>query len=52
MTRKVRKLNQQRQGTSEADFCADWCKGHLDGHGQRILTAYADRLRALEGMTP
>jgi hypothetical protein len=52
MTRKVRKLNQQRTGATEADFGADWCKGHLDGHGQRILAAYADRLHALEGMTP
>jgi hypothetical protein len=54
MARKVRKFNRQRDGQpgpslpTEAAFCADWCKGHFDNHGQRTLAAFADRLRALE----
>ena len=34
-------------GGSEADFGPDWCKGHFDGHGQRTLRQYHDRLQSL-----
>ncbi len=54
MMRKVRKfspyspaLNSDGPG-SEAAFCADWCKGHFDNHGQHTLHAYANRLHVLE----
>jgi hypothetical protein len=52
MKRKVKKFSQQHHNHAEATFCADWCKGHFDSHGQRILAAFADRLRALERLTP
>jgi hypothetical protein len=54
MARKVRKFSRQRGAQDglglqiEAAFCADWCKGHFDNHGQRTLNAFAERLRALE----
>lgn len=54
MTRKVRKLSVESAagevlptGSPEASFCADWCKGHLDGHAARTLKAYNDRIEAL-----
>jgi hypothetical protein len=48
MDRKVHKFSRQRDGAAETAFCADWCKGHFDGHGERTLTAFTDRLRAIE----
>ena len=48
MDRKVLKFSRQRNGAVETAFCADWCKGHFDGHGQRTMTAFSDRLRAIE----
>lgn len=47
MERKVRKLS---AGNSqlEASFARDWCKGHVDTHGHRILAAYDERCRAME----
>lgn len=47
MQRKVRKFGQQN-GSDEADFCADWCKGHFQSHGRRTLEAFTERLRQLE----
>lgn len=47
MQRKLRKFAGQSAESIETAFCADWCKGHFDGHGQRILRAFADRLRML-----
>lgn len=52
MERKIRRFSRNRQDNVEVDFSADWCKGHFDGHGQRTLAAYADRLRTLEGLLP
>lgn len=48
MRRKIRRFARWQDRNGEADFCADWCKGHFDGHAQRTLAAYALRLRALE----
>jgi hypothetical protein len=47
MARKVRKFTALYGVGAEAAFCADWCKGHFGGHGQRTLDAFAERLRAL-----
>jgi hypothetical protein len=52
MKRKVKRFKQQRDDHGEATFCADQCKGHFDGHRQRILTAFAARLRAFEQLAP
>lgn len=47
--RKIARFNEQhnRDGT-EAQFSADWCKGHFEGHAGRVLQAYRQRLEALE----
>ena len=52
MKRKVKRFNQQPNDHGEATFCADQCKGHFDGHRQRILAAFAARLRAFEQLAP
>jgi len=44
MKRKTRKFSQQDPEAPEAEFCADWCKGHFDRHQQRTLETYAARL--------
>ncbi|MBI3967159.1 MAG: hypothetical protein HY329_16115 [Chloroflexi bacterium] len=48
MSRKLRKFSRRPAQHAEAVFGPDWCKGHFDGHGQRVLDAFADRLHALE----
>jgi hypothetical protein len=53
MRRKIARFTAeaaQRTPTSshEAEFSADACKGHVDGHGERIMTAYQARLRAIQ----
>ncbi|MDI3339982.1 MAG: hypothetical protein QJR03_05555 [Sphaerobacter sp.] len=50
--RKIRRLSQASGPGAEAEFTADWCKGHIDGHGRRTLAAYAARLRALGVFDP
>ena len=47
MRRKVLKLGQQGAGHAEAQFGADWCKGHFAGYGQRTMDAFQQRLRQL-----
>jgi hypothetical protein len=46
MERKIAKLKAQMTASDpiEADFGADWCKGHFGGYGQRTLGAMADRM--------
>ncbi len=53
MDRKVRKFGNMGgepgpDGWQEATFCEDWCKGHLDHHGQRALRAFEQRVEALK----
>ena len=52
MRRKVRKLGRVAGDNREAAYSADWCKGHVNGHEQRILTTYTERWRAAEGRLP
>jgi hypothetical protein len=50
MRRKIRKFGRAytyqngNYDASEAAFSADWCKGHFDGHGRRIMETFAGRL--------
>ena len=47
-SRKMRKFHAASLREPEARFSADVCKGHVDGHGARILAAFAERLAALD----
>jgi hypothetical protein len=44
MARKVRMLRAQANGSGEAEFGPDICKGHFAGHARRTLEAFAARL--------
>jgi hypothetical protein len=46
MQRKILKFAHQG-GNIETAFSPEWCKGHFDGHGQRVMAAYRERLAAL-----
>lgn len=48
MGRKLEKFSRREDSSFEVSFCADWCKGHFDGHERRTLSAYAERLRQFE----
>jgi hypothetical protein len=49
MNRKIRKFSLQRGShATEADFCADWCKGYFNAHEQHTLVHYAERLAMIE----
>jgi hypothetical protein len=52
MNRKIRKFTRQshdtsRNGTIESAFCPDWCKGHFENHGRRILDTFNQKLAGL-----
>jgi hypothetical protein len=47
MERKMRKFAPQGDESKEAAFCADWCKGHFDNHGEHAISAYHQRVRML-----
>ena len=51
MNRKIRKFNRQGGNHTEIAFCSDWCKGHFDGHEQRVLTAFQERIQRLNHTT-
>lgn len=44
MQRKIRRFRQFTDQHTEANFTADWCKGHFHDHSQRIMAAYRQRL--------
>lgn len=47
MRRKVAKFGSRMAGASAPDevaFCADWCKGHFDGHAHAVLHSFSQRL--------
>jgi hypothetical protein len=52
MERKVRKLSGNGTSHPEVSFSTDWCKGHVDGHGERILTTFDERWRAVQELMP
>jgi len=51
MNRKVHAFSQRTAAHPEAAFGRDWCKGHFDDHEHRVMAAFTERLRALEGMS-
>lgn len=55
MRRKIDRFGKPAEdgykGRAEVAFSPDWCKGHFDGHARRVLAAYAERVRSLEGST-
>jgi len=51
MDRKIRKFKQLYPDHSEAGFSKHWCKGHFEGHGSRIMSAFTDRLQSVDEET-
>lgn len=43
MDRKLARLRREQSASSESYFSADVCKGHIDRHGEKIVTAFAVR---------
>ena len=50
MNRKIRKLRQVGSHSNEASFTEEWCKGHVDDHGERIIALYTSRWDTVEGL--
>ncbi len=48
MHRKLRKFNPLTSEHDEACFGPDYCKGHVDDHGNRILDDYANRVQNIQ----
>jgi hypothetical protein len=44
MDRKIKRLSCEQSSSSESYFSADVCKGHIDRHGENVVTALAARL--------
>jgi len=51
MKRKIHKFQRQYPYHAESAFTRDWCKGHFDGHGQRTIQSYQQRLKSLNLIT-
>ncbi|HET9911407.1 MAG TPA: hypothetical protein VFQ13_05910, partial [Anaerolineales bacterium] len=45
MKRKVARLTREQSASFESYFSADVCKGHIDRHGENVVTALALRLQ-------
>jgi hypothetical protein len=45
MNRKIDRLTRKQSHSFESYFSADVCKGHIDKHGENVVTALAVRLR-------
>jgi ATP-dependent exoDNAse (exonuclease V) alpha subunit len=45
MNRKISKLTREQSSSFESYFSADVCKGHIDKHGENVITALAVRLQ-------
>lgn len=48
MQRKIAKFARQNILNAETRFSADFCKGHFDGHKQKTLRAFQDRIARLK----
>jgi hypothetical protein len=44
MNRKIERLTREQSQSFESYFSADVCKGHIDRHGENVVTALAIRL--------
>jgi hypothetical protein len=49
MRRKIRKLS-SGAANSETAYSPDWCKGHVDGHGERVLALVSDKWQAVKAL--
>jgi len=47
MNRKISELTRSNADEPEVKLSAERCQGHAHGHGRRVLSAYAERLREL-----
>ena len=45
MDRKIARLSREQSSSFESCFSADVCKGHIDQHGENVVTALAVRLQ-------
>jgi hypothetical protein len=45
MNRKAARLRREQSSSFESYFSADVCKGHVDRHGENVVTAFAVRLQ-------
>ena len=45
MDRKIARLTREQSSSFESYFSADVCKGHIDRHGESVVTAFAARLQ-------
>ena len=45
MDRKIERLTREQSHSLESHFSADVCKGHIDKHGENVVTALAVRLK-------
>ena len=45
MNRKIKRLAREQAQSFESYFSADVCKGHIDRHGENVVTALAVRLK-------
>ena len=45
MNRKIKRLAREQAQSFESYFSADVCKGHIDRHGENVVTALASRLK-------
>ena len=45
--RKIERLTREQSHSFESYFSADVCKGHIDKHGENVVTALAVRFQIL-----
>ncbi|HSL28801.1 MAG TPA: hypothetical protein VK900_06330 [Anaerolineales bacterium] len=52
MNRKIARLTHEQSSSFESYFSKDVCKGHIDKHGQNVITALAARLQTAAEAAP